>query len=142
MPHAVTCRALGLSESWFYKWRDRKPTPREQRRAELAAKIREIFDASGGTYGSPRVTLELWAAGWQVGENTVAALMAQLGLAGRKPKRRRNLTRQGKRPVAPDRVDRKFSAPAPDVLWCGDMTEIVTDQGKLYLSVTWNHARV
>lgn len=134
VPHAVTCRALGLSESWYYKWRDRKPTGREQRRAELAVKIREIFDASGGTYGSPRVTLELWAAGWQVGENTVAKLMAELGLAGRKPKRRRSLTKQGKRPVAPDRVGRKFSAPAPDVLWCGDMTEIVTEQGKLYLA--------
>lgn len=134
VPHAVTCRALGLSESWYYKWRDRQPTARQQRRAELAAKIREIFDASGGTYGSPRVTLELWAAGWQVGENTVARLMAELGLAGRKPKRRRSLTRQGKRPVAPDRVNRKFGAPAPDVLWCGDMTEIVTDQGKLYLA--------
>jgi transposase InsO family protein len=134
VPHAVTCRVLGLSESWFYKGRDRQPTPRQQRRAELAVKIREIFDASGGTYGSPRVTLELHAAGWQVGENTVARLMAELGLAGRRPKRRRSLTRQGKRPVAPDRVDRKFSAPAPDVLWCGDMTEIVTDQGKLYLA--------
>jgi len=31
--------------------------------------------------------------------------------------------------MAPDRVDRNFNAPAPDVLWCGDMTEIVTDQG-------------
>ncbi len=134
VPHAVTCRALGLSESWFYKWRDRRPTVRQQRRADLAVKIREIFDASGGTYGSPRVTLELWAAGWQVGENTVAKLMAELGLAGRKPKRRRSLTRQGKRPVAPDRVNRRFAAPAPDVLWCGDMTEIITDQGKLYLA--------
>lgn len=134
MPHAVTCRALGLSQSWFYKWRDRKPSPRELRRAELAAKIREIFDASGGTYGSPRVTQDLHAAGWRVGENTVAKLMAELGLAGRPPKRRRNLTRQGRRPVAPDRVGRKFGAPAPDVLWCGDMTEIVTDQGKLYLA--------
>ena len=134
VPHAVTCRALGLSESWFYKWRDRRPTPAQQRRADLAVKIREIFDASGGTYGSPRVTLDLRAAGYRVGENTVARLMAELGLAGRPPKRRRSLTRQGKRPVAPDRVARKFTAPAPDVLWCGDMTEIVTEQGKLYLA--------
>jgi putative transposase len=134
VPHAVTCRALGLSESWFYKWRDRQPTSRQQRRADLAVRIREIFDASGGTYGSPRVTLDLRAAGWRVGENTVARLMAELGLAGRPPKRRRSLTRQGKRPAAPDRVARKFTAPAPDVLWCGDMTEIVTGQGKLYLA--------
>ena len=134
VPHAVSCRALGLSESWFYKWRDRRPTVRQQRRADLADKVREIFDASGGTYGSPRVTLDLHAAGWQVGENTVAKLMAELGLAGRAPKRRRSLTRQGVRPVAPDRVARKFTATAPDVLWCGDMTEIVTEQGKLYLA--------
>jgi transposase InsO family protein len=135
VPHAVSCRALGLSESWFYKWHHRPPTPRQVRRAELADKIRVFFDASGGTYGSPRITLDLWAAGYQVSENTVARLMAQLGLAGRRPRRRpRHLTRQGKRPAAPDLVRRKFSAVAPNVLWCGDLTEIDTDEGKLYLA--------
>ncbi|MGN9913929.1 IS3 family transposase [Phytohabitans sp. LJ34] len=134
VPHAVTCRALAVSESWYYKWRDRRPTGVEKRRAELDEAIGEVFDASGGTYGSPRVNLDLRAAGWRVGENTVARRMAALGLAGRAPKRRRNLTKQGKRSAAPDRVHRKFGAPAPDVLWCGDMTEIVTDEGKLYLA--------
>lgn len=135
VPHAVSCRALGLSESWFYKWHNRPLTERQVRRAELADKIREFFDASGGTYGSPRVTLDLWAAGYRVSENTVAKLMVQLGLAGRKPRRRpRHLTRQGKRPAAPDLVRRKFTAVAPDVLWCGDLTEIDTDEGKLYLA--------
>jgi HTH-like domain len=42
----------------------------------LADKVREFFDASGGTYGSPRITLDLWAAGYRVSENTVARLMA------------------------------------------------------------------
>jgi transposase InsO family protein len=135
VPHALSCRALGLSESWFYKWRDRPPTPRQARRAELAEKIREFFDASGGTYGSPRITLDLWEAGYQVGENTVAKLMAQLGLAGRRPRRRpKHLTKPGKRPAAPDLVQRKFTAVAPNVLWCGDLTEIDTDEGKLYLA--------
>lgn len=135
VPHAVSCRALGLSESWFYKWHNRRPTPRQVRRVELADKIREFFDASGGTYGSPRITLDLWAAGWRVSENTVAKLMASLGLAGREPRRRaRHLTRQGKRPAAPDLVRRSFTAIAPDVLWCGDLTEVDTDEGKLYLA--------
>src|SRR5690606_2075783 len=57
VPHAVACRALGVSQSWFYTWRDRPPTPRQRRRAELAEAIRVAFDASGGTYGSPRITL-------------------------------------------------------------------------------------
>lgn len=135
VPHAVACRALEVSQSWFYKWRDRPPTPRQQRRAELAEAIRVAFDASGGTYGSPRVTLDLWAAGWQVSENTVAKLMAELGLAGRAPKRRpKHLTKQGKRPAAPDLVNRNFSAVAPNLLWCGDLTQIDTDEGKLYLA--------
>ncbi len=64
--------------------------------------------------------------------NTVAALMAELGLAGRTGPRRRGLTRPGARPVAPDLVHRCFDAVAPDVLWCGDMTEIVTGEGKVY----------
>lgn len=131
MPHAVSCRVLQVSGSWFCKWRDRPPTPRRARRAELADQIRKFFNASGGTYGSPRITLDLRDAGWTVSENTVAALMVELGLAGRVRKKRRNLTKPGRRSAAADHVRRKFTAVAPDVLWCGDLTEIVTDEGKL-----------
>ncbi len=56
--------------------------------------------------------------------------MAEPGLAGRVKKRRRSLTRQGKRPVAPDLVRRMFTAPTPDAAWCGGMTEIPTDEGR------------
>ncbi|GAA4574396.1 hypothetical protein GCM10023176_41370 [Micromonospora coerulea] len=134
VPHAVACRALGVSESWFYKWRDRPPTPRDDRRARLAAAVRKVFDDSGGTYGSPRIGIELREQGWQVSDNTVAQLMTEFGLTARVKRHRRSLTRQGKRPAAPDLVKRVFTAPAPDVAWCGDMTEIRTDEGKLYLA--------
>ncbi|MEU4645394.1 IS3 family transposase, partial [Micromonospora sp. NPDC023814] len=131
VPHAVACRALGVSESWFYKWRDRPPTRRDDRRVRLAAAVRKVFDDSGGTYGSPRIGIELREQGWQVSDNTIAQLMADSGLTARVRRRRRNLTRQGTRPAAPDLVKRVFTAPAPDVAWCGDMTEIRTDEGKL-----------
>ncbi|GAA1768565.1 IS3 family transposase [Luedemannella helvata] len=134
VPHAIACRALGVSESWFYKWRDRPPTPRRDRRDRLAVAVRTVFDASGGTYGSPRVGDELREQGWRVSDNTIAVLMAELGLVARPKRRRRGLTRQGKRPAAPDLIRRQFTAPAPDVAWCGDMTEINTDEGKLYLA--------
>ena len=55
IPHAVACRALDVSESWFYKHKDRLPTPTATRRVELDAAISEVFDVHDGEYGSPRV---------------------------------------------------------------------------------------
>jgi putative transposase len=139
VPHAQCCRWLGVSESWFYKWHDRQPTAREQRRAALDAAVKASFDDSGGTpgtYGSPRVWQDLFAAGWRVSVNTVAASMNRQGLAGRSPKRnRRCLTRPDKAAAPiPDLVRRDFSAERIDQRWCGDLTEIPTDEGKLYLA--------
>ncbi|MGW0778325.1 DDE-type integrase/transposase/recombinase [Streptomyces sp. NPDC002835] len=64
--------------------------------------------------------------------NTVAKLMVELGLVAWVVRRRSGLTRPGKRPAAPDFVKRDFTAEEPDVVWAGDMTEIVTEEGKLY----------
>jgi transposase InsO family protein len=136
IPHAIACRALQVSQSWFYKHINRAPTAREQRRARLDEEIGRLFTASGGTYGSPRIADDLREAGWKVSVNTVAARMAELGLAGRPVTRRRSLTRPGRRPAAPDLVRRKFTAVAPDVLWIGDVTQIDTDEGPLYLATT------
>ena len=68
--------------------------------------------------------------------NTVAASMARPGLQGRSPKRkRRSLTRPDKAAAPiPDLVRRDFNAEALDQRWCGDLTEIPTDEGKLYLA--------
>lgn len=139
VPHAKCCRWLGVSQSWFYKWRDRPPTAREERRVEFDAAVKASFDDSGGTpgtYGSPRVFEDLIEAGWEVSVNTVAASMARQGLQGRSPKRKRSsLTRPDKaaEPI-PDLVKRDFTAEAVDQRWCGDLTEIPTDEGKLYLA--------
>jgi transposase InsO family protein len=138
--HAKCCRWLGVSESWFYKWHNRPPTAREQRRAGLDAAVKASFDDSGGiphTYGSPRVWEDLVEAGWNVSVNTVAASMARQGLVGRSPKRKRRcLTRPDKAadPI-PDLVKRDFSTGEVDQRWCGDLTEIPTDEGKLYLAI-------
>ncbi|WP_425465275.1 IS3 family transposase [Nonomuraea diastatica] len=68
VPHTICFRALGVSPSWFYKWKNRRPTAREERRARLDEEIKRLFAASGGTYGSPRITQDLRAAGWKLSE--------------------------------------------------------------------------
>jgi len=135
VPYAVCCVILGVSVSWLYKWLDRPATVRQQRRGEVDAAVLKMFKASKRTYGSPRIHADLLEAGWSVSVNTVADSMRRQALQGRKPKHSKGLTRQDRKaPKFPDLLKRDFSAPAPNVKWCGDMTEIPTDEGKLYLA--------
>ena len=132
VPHTLSCAVLGVSVSWLHKWLDRPPTDRQRRRGELDNRVRERFEASGRTYGSPRVHADLIAEGWRVGVNTVADSMRRQGLQGRKPKRRRGLTKQDQSaPVFGDLLRRDFTAAAPNQKWCGDITEIPTDEGRI-----------
>ena len=138
IPHAVACRALGLSQSWFYKWaghaRAGTLPPRAARRARLAAEVRRLFESYEGKRGSPMITADLKDAGWRVSENTVAKLMAEQGLAARPKRRRRATTRPGRgRWRAPDLVRRQFPAQKINQKWYGDGTEIPADEGKLHL---------
>jgi transposase InsO family protein len=134
VPQAVGCRALGVSQSWFYKWKGGQLPPRAARRERLEAEIARLFAVREGKDGSPRITAALREAGWRVSENTVAGLMREQGLAARRKKRRRATTRPGRgRWRAPDRVKRKFAAGGINRRWYGDGTEIVTGEGKLYL---------
>jgi putative transposase len=134
IPQAVACRALGVSQSWFYKWRSGRLPPRAQRREALTAEVARLFAAHEGKYGSPRITADLREAGWQVSENTVAALMAELHLAARRKKKRKGTTRSGKgRWRAPDLVKRDFPARQLNRKWFGDGTQISTDEGRLHL---------
>src|SRR5256886_17375664 len=80
------------------------------------------------------ITADLHDLGWRVSKNTVAALMAEMGLAARPKKRRKGTTRPGKgRWRAPDLVKR--DVPAREIIYYNDAaaTEIYTDEGKLYL---------
>ena len=63
VPHTLSCAVLGVSVSWVHKWLDRPPTDRQRRRGELDNRVRERYEASGRTYGSPRVHADLIAEG-------------------------------------------------------------------------------
>jgi transposase InsO family protein len=134
IPHAAACRALGVSPAWFYKWRHGDGSPRHARRAQLKVKIGQLFAAHRGRYGSPRICADLRDEGWTVSVNTVAKLMAELGLVARRRRRRRHTTRPGRgRWRASDLVGRQFGADQVNQKWFGDGTEIPTGEGKLYL---------
>jgi putative transposase len=135
IPQATSCRALGVSQSWFYKWKGGTLPPRAARRERLKAEVARLFALHQGRYGAPRITADLKDAGWRVSQNTVAALMREQHLAARARRRRRATTRPGKgRWRAPDLVRRDFPAQKVNRKWFGDGTEIATGEGKLYLA--------
>jgi putative transposase len=140
VPHTLTCLLLGVSLAWFYKWAQRaqRPgphTPTEERRADLDVVVEKAFTDARGLHGSPRLHADLREAGWVVSEKTVADSMRRQGLVARRIKRRNGLTRQDKTaPKYPDLLRRDFTAKASNTRWVGDMTEIPTVAGKLYVA--------
>jgi len=136
VPHATACRALSVSQAWFYKWRYGDASPRHARRQALAAEVARLFAAHRGRYGSPRITDDLHEAGWpRVSENTVAKLMREQHLVARSTRRRKGTTRPGRgRWRAPDLIGRDFPAERLNQKWYGDGTELPTGEGKLHLA--------
>jgi transposase InsO family protein len=135
IPYATSCRALGVSPAWFYKWRHGDVSLRRARRRALAELVATLFRKHRGTYGSPRITDDLRELGWRVSEKTVAALMAEQHLIARSTRRRRHTTRPGRgRWRAQDLVRRDFTAKQLNQRWFGDGTEITTGEGVLHLA--------
>ena len=72
-----------MTRSGYYAWRDRDPSARTRRDERLLGRIRGIFEASEGTYGSPRIHAALRQAGVRVGRKRVARLMREAALKAR-----------------------------------------------------------
>ena len=135
-PIAKVARLLGVSPSGYYAWRDRELSPRKQYDAVLKACISNIHHRSRGTYGAPRIHAELAADGIQIGRKRVARLMREMALAGVSRRKGTRTTRRDPRlRPAPDLVERRFEADAPDQLWVADITYVPTWAGFVFLAV-------
>jgi putative transposase len=129
------CRLLGLSTSGYYAWAKRSPSRRAREDAVLLAEIRMAHVASHGTYGAPRIQIDLAEKGFRVGRKRVARLMAAAGIIGVSRRKFVTTTIKGAGRPAPDLVDRNFTAEKPDQLWVADITYVPTSVGFLYLAV-------
>ena len=132
----VMCRVLGVSTSGYYDWRTRGPSQQARRRAVLDESIRAAFTLEKCRAGSPRVYRRLQAAGIQISEDFVAKRMKSMGLRA-KARRKFKATTNSNHPlpVAPNLLNRDFTASAPNQKWVGDITYLATPEGWLYLAV-------
>jgi transposase InsO family protein len=134
------CELLQVSRSAYYADRAGRPSSRQQRDAELTAKIIEIHDESSQTYGSPRVHHELRAQGQRCSRKRVVRLMQAADRYGRVPRRWKKTTIADPGAAQrPDLIGRDFGIDPDqpgqlDRRWCGDITYIQTWEGWLYLA--------
>jgi transposase InsO family protein len=102
----------------------------------LAAKIRVIHRESRETYGSPSIWDALVKQGHRVGEHRIARLMRAEGIRAKTVKKWRATTQSNHRmPVAANTLARQFSVTRPNRVWAGDITDVWTTEGWLYLAV-------
>jgi transposase InsO family protein len=130
-------RLLEVSSSGYYRWRaaqDRSLLPSEVRRADLDAKIISLHKSSDGTYGAPRITLDLHEGGERVSHNTVAARMASLGIVGVSPRLFKVTTSSDPAATFPaDLVNREFHPNGINLVWTSDITYLKVGSGEAYM---------
>jgi putative transposase len=102
----------------------------------VGERITRIYHANRQVYGSPRLHAVLRAEGKPCGKKRVARLMRELGLSA-KPRKHRTRTTdsQHEQPVAPNLLNREFTATSPNTKWVADITAIWTAEGWLFLAV-------
>lgn len=132
-PLPVLLRVAGLARSTFFYHQARITS--EDPREALKSAITDVFTTNHGRYGHRRIHTELVKKGWVVAKKTVLKLMRALDLRCKVRRKKRYSSYQGEQGViAPNLLNRKFDADAPNQKWVTDVTEFRIGDRKLYLS--------
>ena len=131
------CTAFAVSRSGYYDWCARKPSARQQANTQLLAEIQTLRQSEEACYGSPRMTEELQARGYECSENRIARLMHAHGLRAQARPRfvPRTTDSEHDLPVAPNRLAARAAPDGPNQIWLQDITYVPTAQGWMYLAL-------
>jgi putative transposase len=126
---------LGVSRSGFHAWLNRGRSARALSDEALMPKVKASFVASARTYGARRVWRDMLADGVRCGLHRIERLMRLQALRAR-PRRRALPRDEGERlaVIAPNTLDRQFTAERPNQKWIADFTYIWTAEGWLYVA--------
>ena len=125
-----------MSRSSYYSWRSRPVSKRPIERSMILKEIIDIHQGSKHRYGSPKIHNQLNARGIKCGINRVAILMRENNIKAKVVKKFKVTTNSNhNNPIAPNLLNRNFTASRPNEVWVSDITYIHTYEGWLYLCV-------
>ena len=127
---------VGIAPNTYHTAKNRPPSQRALRDAELKPKILKAYKDNLFVYGAAKIWGHLNRQGTQVARCTVERLMRELGLTGaRRGKAFKVTTTSDDKLHRPeDLVDRVFKAPSPNRLWVADLTYVKTHSGWVYVA--------
>ena len=134
-PMPVMCRIYGVSTSGYYAWLSRSPSKRAREDARLELEIRAAHQRARETFGPERLKDNLGKNGIDTTTYKVKSLRSKMGIRCKQIKKFKATTNSNhEMPVAPNLLEQKFTASAPNQVWLADITYIQTDEGWLYLA--------
>jgi len=129
------CCVLEVSENGYFNWRKRGISQRKQDDKQLSERIEDAFHDNREVYGSPRIHAELREQGIHCGRKRVVRLMREQQISAKKKRRAARKTDSTHHfPLAPNILERNFTADEPNKKWMTDMTFIATYEGWLYVA--------
>lgn len=139
---------LPIAPSRFHDHVGRRADPARlsghaRRDEALRPEIRRVFEDNRSVHGACKVRHQPRREGFGVARCMVARLMKEMGIQGGiRGKPHRTTLPDKARPCPPDRVNRQFRAPAPDLLRVSDFTYVTTWQGLVHVAFVIDaHAR-
>ena len=127
---------MNVSPRGLRAFRSRPASRRQRTDMVVLAHIREQSRLSLGSYGRPRMTEELKEVGIDVGHRRVGRLMRENGITVERTRKFKATTDSDHTfNIAPNLLNRDFSAAGPNQKWAGDISYIWTREGWLYLAV-------
>ncbi len=131
------CKVLEVSESAYYDWFSGKSTKRIKRELKIKEIVKQVWEQSRYTYGSPRVweTIKNAENNPRVSKSLIARVMKKYGFQScHKKKFKVTTDSKHDKPVAENILNREFTATMPAEKWVSDITYIWTLEGWLYLT--------
>jgi putative transposase len=135
---STMARVLNVSRSGYYQWCKsvQEENARQQRRIEIDASVKSVFDASKGRDGADRIYAELEEKGEALNIKTIRKSLQRQGLVPKAAKLFKVTTDSNHtQPIASNLLDRNFTASQPNEKWVSDITYIQTTEGWLYLAM-------
>ena len=130
------CQVMNVILRGLRAFRSRPANRRQHSDMVVLAHIKEQSRLSLGSYGRPRMTEELKEVGVDVGHRRVGRLMRQNGIVVERTRKFKATTDSNQTfNIAPNLLDRNFTASQPNQKWAGDISYIWASEGRLYLAV-------